>query len=143
MLKVGEIPVDILKTSSIAILSSKMGKSNVGEPKQPDIQNALFMAPQGEGEWTKKADMPTARANLSTAVVDGKIYAFGGGGWVGTISNVEEYDPIEGKWEKRPSIPKALLWHSTTFVDGKVYVIGGYDVNMIKSSSIYEYDPAL
>ena len=29
--------------------------------------------------WTQKADMPTARHTLSTSVVNGKIYAIGGG----------------------------------------------------------------
>ena len=38
-----------LKTSNLPILSSKMGKGKSGEPKQPDMQNALFMAPQAEG----------------------------------------------------------------------------------------------
>ncbi|MBI1923871.1 hypothetical protein HYR99_06435 [Candidatus Poribacteria bacterium] len=46
-----------------------------------------------EGEWTKKADMPTARAGLSTSVVDGKIYAIGGVSFVvAEFSTVEEYD---------------------------------------------------
>ena len=46
-----------------------------------------------EGEWTKKADMPTARDSLSTSVVDGKIYAIGG--WTGNVhlATVEEYTP--------------------------------------------------
>ncbi len=44
------------------------------------------------GKWTKKADMPTARARLSTSAVNGKIYAIGG--WKGgfALSTVEEYD---------------------------------------------------
>lgn len=31
-----------------------------------------------EGQWTKKADMPTPRSSLSTSAVKGKIYAIGG-----------------------------------------------------------------
>ncbi len=44
--------------------------------------------------WTRKADMPTARQNLSTNVVNGKIYAIGGltvyGGT--DLATVEVYD---------------------------------------------------
>ena len=32
------------------------------------------------GKWTKKADIPTARSHLSTAVVNNIIYAVGGWG---------------------------------------------------------------
>ncbi|MFQ6042248.1 MAG: hypothetical protein ACE5PV_15440 [Candidatus Poribacteria bacterium] len=31
-----------------------------------------------EDKWTKKADMPTARADMRASVVDGKIYVIGG-----------------------------------------------------------------
>jgi len=42
--------------------------------------------------WTRKADMPTARASLSTSAVNGKIYAIGGVGNNSVLSTVEEYD---------------------------------------------------
>jgi hypothetical protein len=47
-----------------------------------------------EDTWTTKADMPTARGYFSTAVVKGKIYAFGGAlGPNSGTSVVEEYNP--------------------------------------------------
>ena len=48
--------------------------------------------------WTKKADMLTARCGLSTSIVNGYIYAIGGGPKSGaqlplpTFSIVEVYD---------------------------------------------------
>jgi hypothetical protein len=57
----------------------------------------------GEDVWTRKADMPTARAELSTSVVDGKIYAIGG--WRPPdeqLSIVEEYDPETDIGQRRP-----------------------------------------
>ena len=47
--------------------------------------------------WKKKADMPTARGLLSTSVVNGKIYAIGGGPGLAELpidgfSVVYEYD---------------------------------------------------
>jgi len=50
----------------------------------------------GDDAWSKKSDMPTPRAYLSTSVVDGKIYAIGGSrtSWKWEpVSTVEEYDP--------------------------------------------------
>jgi hypothetical protein len=48
-----------------------------------------------EDTWTAKADMPTARFNLSTSVVNGKTYAIGGSVAAfpfAPVSTVEEYD---------------------------------------------------
>jgi hypothetical protein len=42
----------------------------------------------------KKADMPTARANLSTSTVNGKAYAIGGSTAANVVlPTVEEYTP--------------------------------------------------
>jgi len=130
VLKVGEIPVDIVKTSNMAILSNKMGKGKGGEPKQPDMQNAFFMDPQGEGgEWVKKADMPTGRDNLSTSVVNGKIYAIGGADNFGPcLSTVEEYDPVKDKWTKKADMPTARFNVSTIVMNGEIYAMGGIPV---------------
>jgi N-acetylneuraminic acid mutarotase len=76
--------------------------------------------------WTRKADMPTARKALSTGVVNGKIYAVGGTtGWQPCFSTVEEYDPSTDTWTKKADMPTARGCHSVSVVDGKIYVIGG------------------
>jgi len=94
VLKVGEIPVDVVKISNAPIISSQRWNGNGLGYVVPSLQNALFMAPQAEGRtWTKKADMPTARWSLSTIAVSGKIYAIGGADMNDNVfSTVEEYD---------------------------------------------------
>jgi N-acetylneuraminic acid mutarotase len=76
--------------------------------------------------WSKKADMPTARAFFSTNAVDGKIYAIGGvlvtkAG----LSTVEVYDPVTDTWTAKTPMPTARHVHASAVVDGKIYVIGG------------------
>jgi N-acetylneuraminic acid mutarotase len=138
VLKVGEIPVDIVKTSNMAILSNKMGKGKGGEPKQPD-ENAFFMAPQGEGgEWEKKADMPTPRAGLGTSVVDRIIYAIGG---YDSLSTVEAYDPKTDTWINKADMPTQRAGLSTSIVDGIIYAIGGFNKNNLYLSTVEAYDP--
>ena len=94
-----------------------------------------------ENTWAKKADMPTGRNGLSTAVVEGKIYAIGG--WDGSqiLSTVETYDPVTGTWTKRADMraPRAFL--SSAVVDGKIYAIGGWDRSQ-NISTVQAYDPA-
>jgi len=145
VLKVGEIPVDVVKTSNIAILSSKMGKGKGGEPE--NMQNAFFMAPKGEGgTWAKKADMPTGRLDTSSAAVNGKVYVIGGTTvWNGPpVSVVEEYNPATDTWTRKADMPTARAVPSSVAVKGKIYTIGGAtnDNNFTGLLTVEEYDTA-
>jgi len=141
VLKVGEIPVDVVKTAEIAIISNNMGKGKSGEPKQPDMQNA-FMDPKIEGDtWAQKADMPTAR-ECATAEVDGKIYAIGGTADGNTeLSTVEEYDTKTDTWVKKANMPTPRMYPTASTLSGKIYAIGGLLGNHTQLSTVEEYDP--
>ncbi len=102
-----------------------------------------------EGTWTRKADMPTGRWELSTCVVDGKIYAIGGAGPVyQALRTVEEYDPATDTWTTKSEMPTARQGLSTSVVNGKIYAIGGgagssSSYSLVKTfSTVEEYDPA-
>jgi N-acetylneuraminic acid mutarotase len=102
-----------------------------------------------EGTWAAKADMPTGRWELSTCVVDGRIYAIGGAGPVWqALRTVEEYDPATDTWTTKSEMPTARQGLSTNVVNGKIYAIGGYAAASLaysgrKSlSTVEEYDPA-
>ena len=142
VLKTGEIPVDILEVSQVSVLASKQGDGEDVGPKLPEMHNAAPLAPQGEGDtWTKKADMPTARAWLSASVVNGKIYAIGGCVAVNThTSVVEEYDLATNTWTQKADMPTVRDQLSTSVVNGKIYAIGGYDEGR-SLKSVEEYDP--
>jgi N-acetylneuraminic acid mutarotase len=94
--------------------------------------------------WTQKADMPTARFGLSATVVDGKVYAIGGGVYRGgMVRTVEEYDPATNSWVEKADMPAATCWHSTSAVDGKIYSIGGWkSADDVGIDTVVEYDPA-
>jgi N-acetylneuraminic acid mutarotase len=98
-----------------------------------------------EGTWTRKADMPTARSYLSTAVVNGRIYAIGGALRATTgCSAVEEYDPVTNAWTQKANLPVPRCGLSTCEVDGKIYAIGGLTspLGSFCFSTVYAYDPA-
>ncbi len=93
------------------------------------------------GTWERKADMPTPRNHLGTAVVDGKIYAIGG--YNGVIANtqgfdvgvvVEEYDPARDTWTRKADMPILARGFGTAVVDGKIYTID--------DTGVQEYNPA-
>jgi RNA polymerase sigma factor (sigma-70 family) len=146
VLKVGEIPVDVIKVSDAPIISNQRWNGNGLGNVLPNLQNALFMALQGQGDtWTKKADMPTPRGYLSSSVVNGKIYVIGGNDDNGNIlSTVEEYNPVTDKWTKKSDMPTARYALSASVVNDKIYVVGGMtEIGPKKTwfSTVEEYDP--
>jgi len=97
-----------------------------------------------EGTWSRKADMPTPRVGPYTAVVDGKIYAIGGGPDItgGYLSTVEEYNPTTDTWTRKANMPTARNGHATAMLDGKIYVIGGEPTAQASIATVEEYNPA-
>jgi len=97
-----------------------------------------------EDTWTRKADMPTARGYFSTAVVNGKIYAFGGAlGPNSGTSVVEEYDPATDTWSRVSNMPEIRYTPSTIAVDGIIYLIGGSaSLRGAGLRTVYSYDPS-
>lgn len=76
--------------------------------------------------YTSKASYPVGRAEALRAVVDGKLYVFGGFASTGPVKNGYEYDPGTDQWTALPDMPKALT-HSGVAVEGRdIYVAGGY-----------------
>lgn len=65
--------------------------------------------------WTRKADMPTARWGLATGVVNGKIYAIGGGNAARDVvyNTVEIYNPqgdLNEPFAVSPQGKLATMW---------------------------------
>jgi len=89
--------------------------------------------------------MPTARWGLSTSVVDGKIYAIGGGNiiyGVTYLSTLEVYDPVTDTWTRKADMPSGRACAAASVVNGKIYVIGGSPRAETYTTTVEEYDPA-
>ena len=95
--------------------------------------------------WRSRAPMPTPRTELAdaAAVVNGRIYVFGGYDGNDTTSVVEEYDPITDTWRSRAPMPTARERLATAVVNGRIYTIGGSPSGWPNTlSTVEEYDPA-
>jgi N-acetylneuraminic acid mutarotase len=97
-----------------------------------------------EPAWSSKSPLPTARFGLTTCVVDGKIYAMGGGDapYTPYLSAVEIYDPATDSWETGIPMPNARMGHATAVVGGKIYVMGGAYEALTSTATVDEFDPA-
>ena len=94
------------------------------------------------GAWTKKANLPTARAAPASAVVNGKIYVIGGHDEnFLSLATTEEYDPTTNTWTKKAKMPTPRNGLSACAVDGKIYVFGGAAEGVFLKT-VEEYDPA-
>ena len=104
---------------------------------------------QISGSWEDKANMPTARKELSDAVtiLDGKIYALGGRTAGSAMTNTfERYDPATDSWANLAPYPLSVWRISTEAFNGKIYAFGGYlSINnfpFTPSNQAFVYDPA-
>ncbi len=85
--------------------------------------------------WTFKADMPIARSNFATAVIDGKIYCIGGTGINSMVTVTDVYNPANDTWETKASLPEIVSRIQANVIDGKIY--------LISDRTNYVYDPAV
>jgi len=95
--------------------------------------------------WTAKAPLPEPTVCLAAAVVNGKIYVFGGE--IALYSGrpfkaVWEYDPASDSWTRKKDMPTARIFHVACTVNGMIYVIGGnVDYGSPGLQTNEEYDP--
>ena len=128
--KKADMPTEMTGLSA-SVVNGKIYAIGGYSGKWPDIILASIVEEYdpATNTWTRKADMPTARARLSTSAVNGKIYAIGGDIAVSpnttATSVVEEYDPATDTWIRVTDMPTARAYVSTGVVDGKIYAIGG------------------
>ena len=92
-----------------------------------------------EGVWSRLADVPTARSEVTVAQVKGKIYVFGGFGRGATAN--EEYDPATNVWRQRAPIPRGVDHAAAVALNGTIYLIGGFDGRWGPVANVWSYDP--
>src|SRR3989304_186959 len=80
------------------------------------------------GSWSSGAPMPTARTEVTSAVVGDVIYVIGGVRSPGSNPDlVEAYATAGNSWSTKAPLPQALDHAgAAAAVGGKVYVVGGY-----------------
>ena len=76
--------------------------------------------------WTTKVDMPNKRYNLTSSVVNNKIYCIGGEHATLNKRNInEEYDPSTDSWTTKTEMTTHRFNLSSSVIENKIYCIGG------------------
>jgi hypothetical protein len=89
-----------------------------------------FAASATATPWEPAAPSPVPRFEGATAVVDGRLYAFGGfgaGGNQPAQANVDVYDPATDAWSARAPMPRAVTHVQAAVVGGRVFLGGGFE----------------
>jgi len=78
--------------------------------------------------WTTRAATPQKREEGASAVLNGKLYVFGGyydHTFNGT-GRTDAYDPATNTWQQRASIPEAITHAQALVINGEAWLFGGY-----------------
>ena len=125
----------------------------VGRFVADDAQGALILTDKPESPpgylrmgsalmdlWSTKANMPTARALLAAAFLDGKLYALGGFNDSYSSAN-EQYSPFSNSWAQMAPMPTPRANFAAVVVGDKIFAIGGEN-STGAITAIEAYSPA-
>jgi hypothetical protein len=100
--------------------------------------------------WSTVAAAPIGRHEGGSAVVGGKLYAFGGytDNTFTPTARVDAYDPSTNTWQQRANLPVAAT-HMGVATDGTdVYFAGGYPIGSggtgqtFSTAAVWKYSPS-
>ena len=57
------------------------------------------------GKWRDLPLMPTARSGTQAAILNNKIFVFGGEKFGGVFNNTEMFDPVTERWSELTPMP--------------------------------------
>jgi N-acetylneuraminic acid mutarotase len=80
--------------------------------------------------YSQKAPITTPRGGVASAVLDGRLFVFGGegnpaSGSDGVFPNIEAYDPVTNAWEALPPLDVPRHGYGAATLDGRIYLVGG------------------
>jgi N-acetylneuraminic acid mutarotase len=91
--------------------------------------------------WSELDPKPLPVADVTAAVIGGKIYIPGGRTQNDEITDVLEiYSPLDGSWQRGENLPVGLSAYAIVPYEGNLYLFGGWDGESYRNT-VYEYNP--
>ena len=90
----------------------------------------------GSDTWADLPPLPEARHHGMAAVVDDRLFFFGGYRLHGFDEVPDSWELVGDRWESRAPIPSPVGAGAAAVVDGMIYLVGGTPLG-----STYRYDP--
>jgi N-acetylneuraminic acid mutarotase len=78
--------------------------------------------------WTRSINMPQAREEGASAVLNNKLYAFGGffDSTFNPTTRSDRFDPVKNQWKQVRSMPEAITHAPTIVINNEAWLFGGY-----------------
>jgi DNA-binding CsgD family transcriptional regulator/N-acetylneuraminic acid mutarotase len=134
----------LIAVAGIAVTWPQTGLEINGAPGLPPVptseQRPPLLIEASESSWHEKAQMPTRRAFLGLAPVEGRIFAIAGQTPEGVTSAVEIYDPQDDIWTRGSDKPTPVTYVSAAAIGTDVYVPGGCDAGGTPTQVVEVYD---
>ena len=132
----------VLNTNPIG----RIGEFNVVEPEGDADAFSPAPAPWPALEWKKGAPSPFARVETPSAVVDGKLFLFGGFTDDLQASNqLDVYYPANDSWTRKKDMPTRLTHLNAVLDGGTIWLAGGFKGKHPGpvTNEVWKYDLAL
>jgi len=78
-----------------------------------------------DNSWERLRDCPVSLYSAAAAVINGKLYVYGGSNSDGRQSSLYTYDPKTDRWASLKA-NRTLYAHACCECDGKLYAVAGY-----------------
>ena len=113
----------------------------IGGRTQEDVTGSVESYDPIQNQWTRRQSKPVPVADVSAAVLGGKIYVPGGSTSSGNVTDsLEIYSPGEDTWERGSNLPFGVSAYAMVPYEGYLYLFGGWDGSQVVNS-VYRYDP--
>lgn len=91
------------------------------------VRNNTWKYAADRKKWIEMSPMPTARAEFAAALVNNRIFCFGGwlGNNIGETDVVESYDVKTNTWDSLPNLPVKITSANAVSIGLDVFVLGG------------------
>ena len=120
------------------------GKVGLGFRWASDPTNLMDRFDPTSNTWEAMPPMAAGRYNCASAVIDGKLYVFGGlGTHENVLDSVECFDPATHEWARKPLVALKRAGLRASALNGQIYVQGGRASGHMVDHSILEvFSPA-
>lgn len=94
--------------------------------------------------WDMGQSMPTNRTEITSEIIDNKIYVLGGANYLkdGIMNVVEIYDPSNNTWTQATPLPIAIDHTATVSYKDKLFPVGGYLEDKNPTDKLWIYYPS-
>ena len=116
---------------AIALCAASIGWGNdavpFGSSGKADASSATTSSAWPSLQWKKGMPSPFKRVESPTAIVDGKLYLFGGFvTGLGASNEVDVYDPTTDAWKRLKDMPTRVTHLNPAIDRGTIWLAGGF-----------------